>query len=73
MWHYGITQSQDCNDDDIYSDDNVWCVQASGLNSLVAFFVKNPWYIGGKHDTKERYLNHEHPSPMVSRQKVDGV
>ena len=26
MWHYEITQSQHCNDDNFYDDDNMMCV-----------------------------------------------
>ena len=72
MWHYGVTQSQHCNNDNNYNESND---KAMHVNIWFEFFgvllyrQNPPWYMGWKHDNKEQNLSWEHPFPRVSRYK----
>ena len=61
MWHYGLTQSQHCKNDDIVIMVTMWYGQVGGLNPLVS----KPMIYGGKCDNKERDLKLEDPFPRV--------
>ena len=74
MRHYGITQSQHCNNDNIHNDDNVirasvWCDFLGGL-----FNVKNHDIWEGKYGNKEWDLNYGHPFPRIlGYKRRDGI
>ena len=69
MWHYGVTQSQHCND---FNDDNMmrqsmWFEFFDGLVSC-----QIPWYMGRTRDNKEWNSNKEHQFPWILGYKRRG-
>ena len=55
VWHYGITKSQHCN------NDNIMCVSLWFEFFGWLPYCQNPWCKGGKCDNKEEYFILAHP------------